>query len=298
MEFSLWPGANQSWPDLLEVAEYADAGRWRSVYVADHFMPSGQTGPDDGGPMLEATALLGALAGRTARVRLAPLVLSMTYRHPAVLAKWAATLDHASGGRLTLGLGAGWQINEHEFYGLELGAPGERVDRFAEGLEVITGLLTRPATTVTGKYYQIADAPAQPKPVQETLPLLVGGTGPRMLRLVARYADEWNQWSTPDTYPANAERLDAACESVGRDPATVHRSTQAVVLLSSDQARIDELTSRSPMPVLAGSTERIADAIGRWGEQGVHEVIVPDRALGAGAERRDALDTLTGIFFR
>ncbi len=143
----MWPGAAQPWPGLVDLARQADAGFWHCVYMFDHFMPSGYL-PEDETGMLEATGALAALAGSTTRVRLAPLVLSMTYRHPAVLANWAATVDHISDGRLTLGLGAGWQVNEHEHYGLELGRPGERVDRFAEGLTVIRGLLNQPRTTL------------------------------------------------------------------------------------------------------------------------------------------------------
>ncbi|QUR67823.1 LLM class flavin-dependent oxidoreductase [Mycobacterium spongiae] len=293
MRFSVWPGAGQPWCAMLDLARQADAGFWHCVYVADHFMansdrPDGETG------MLEATGAIAALAGATTRVRLAPLVLSMTYRHPAVLANWAATVDHASNGRLTLGIGTGWQVNEHDHYGLELGTPRELVDRFAEGLDVITGLLTTSRTTLTGRYYRLEDAPCDPKPVQSPLPLLIGGTGPRMLRLTARHAAEWNHWSSPGSFRATAERLDAACERVGRDPATILRSTQALTIVTScpdDEARAAARAARDRLPVLYGSPARIAEEVAVWRDEGVDEVIFPDRAM-ATDRRRDAFDAL------
>jgi alkanesulfonate monooxygenase SsuD/methylene tetrahydromethanopterin reductase-like flavin-dependent oxidoreductase (luciferase family) len=289
----VWPGAAQPWRDLLDLVRQADAGFWHCAYVADHFMASADH-PEGETRMLEATGVLAALAGATSRVRLAPLVLSMTYRHPAVLANWAATVDHISDGRLTLGLGAGWQVNEHEHYGLELGRPGERVDRFAEGLAVIHGLLNQPRTTVDGGYYRLTDAPCDPKPVQSPLPLLIGGTGPRMLRLIARYADEWNHWSAPGGFRETAEKLDAACEEVGRDPSAILRSTQALTILTDSPAgerQAAAIAEKAPLPVIYGTPARIADAVARWRDEGVDEVIIPDRAMPAD-RRRDAYDAL------
>ena len=293
MRFSVWPGAAQPWQDLVDLARQADAGFWHCVYMFDHFMP-GARHPDAEAGMLEATGVLAALATSTSRVRLAPLVLSMTYRHPAVLANWAATVDHISDGRLTLGLGAGWQVNEHEHYGLELGRPGERVDRFAEGLTVIRGLLNQPRTTFDGKHYRINDAPCDPKPVQSPLPLLIGGTGPRMLRLVARYADEWNCWSAPGSFRETADKLDAACEQVGRDPSTISRSTQALTIVTNSPAgerRAAAMAEKSPQPMIYGTPARIVEAVARWREEGVDEVIIPDRAMPAD-QRRDTYEAL------
>jgi len=188
VRFSVWPGAAQPWPELLELAQHADGGFWHAVYVADHFMAPGRSGPPD---MLEATGVLAALAAATSRLRLANLVLSMTYRHPAVLANYAATIDHISGGRLTLGLGAGWQVNEHEQYGLELGTPRERVDRFAEGLAVLTGLLNEPTANFTGRYYRLTDAVCEPKPLQSPLPLLIGASASYRSRRWPRLSRRW-----------------------------------------------------------------------------------------------------------
>ena len=149
MRFSVWPSLSQPWSDVVEVATHAEATGWDGVYVADHFMGDGERAGDTITPMLEATAGLAALAALTDRVRLGSLVFGITYRHPAVLAKWAATVDHISAGRLLLGVGAGWQENEHEQYGIELGPPGVRIDRFVEALDVLTGLLREPVTTVS-----------------------------------------------------------------------------------------------------------------------------------------------------
>lgn len=141
MLLSLWPNAQQPWDEIVAEARHADATGWHAVYLADHFMGDGGGFGAAEAPMLEATAGLAALAASTERVRLGPLVLGNTYRHPAVVANWAVTLDHVSHGRAVLGVGAGWQVNEHEQYGIELPPPGERITRFEEACQVLRGLL-------------------------------------------------------------------------------------------------------------------------------------------------------------
>ena len=240
MRFSIWPTLGQPWADVLEVTRHAEASGWDGVYVADHFM--GDAGGNFGAvesPMLEATAALPALAMATDRLRLGTLVLGNTYRHPAVLANWAATVDQLSGGRVLLGVGAGWQENEHAQYGIRLPPPGERIARFEEACHVWNGLLRQPATTFTGTYYQLTDAICEPKPVQTPLPLLIGGKGDRMLGVVARHADEWNMWGLADVIAERAAVLDRRCEAIGRDPATIKRSAQALVLLTDERARAE-----------------------------------------------------------
>lgn len=298
MRFSIWGQTNQSWTDLLDIAQYADGGSWRAFYAADHFMAHSDTA-EQRTDFHEATAIFAALAAATSRIRLAPLVLSMTFRHPAVLANWAATVDHVSQGRFTLGLGAGWQENEHQRYGLELGKPGPRVNRFSEGLQVITGLLNEQATTVNGEYYQLAEAISEPKPLQRPLPILIGATQPRMLGLTARYAREWNQWSTPGAFRDVSDRLDAAAEKIGRNPATIWRSTQARIIVTDSpqsEARAAETAATSPIPVLYGTADRIAEQMAPWAQEGVDEVILPDHLLGTGPARRDAYDALARAF--
>ena len=175
MDLSFWPLTSQSWPDLLAGAQHADDTGWHAVYVADHFMGVGAAGGRT--HWREATAQIAALAAATSRVRLSPLVLSATYRHPAVVANWAVAVDQISGGRLTLGLGAGWQENEHEQYGIDLGTPGERRRRFEEYLQVVRGLLDDEVTNFEGEWYQLRDARCDGEPVQARLPILVGAKG-------------------------------------------------------------------------------------------------------------------------
>lgn len=292
MRLSVWPSLNQPWSSVLEVARHADATGWDGVYVADHFMgDAGGPFPEDL-PTFEATAAMAALAAATTRVRIASLVLSATYRHPAVVAKWATTVDHISGGRLLLGVGAGWQENEHAQYGLRLGPPGERIARFVEHLRVLRGLLREERTTVEGSHYAVRDAIAEPKPVQASLPILIGGKGDRMLReVVPVFADEWNMWASPSLIAERRAYLDRSCEAVGRDPATIVTSTQALFFVVDDDAEGAALAERvAPRPVVAGTYERIAEIVAAYRDAGVDELIVPDFTLGTGAQKLEQLE--------
>ena len=296
MRFSIWPFASQPWADVLATARHAEATGWDGVYVADHFMANrGGASPEEA-PTLEAGTLLAALAAAVPRVRLGSLVFGNTYRHPAVLANMAATIDHVSGGRFTLGMGAGWQANEHEQYGIELPPTGPLVDRFGEALQVVTGLLRQERTTFAGEHYRLTDALCEPKPVQERLPVLVGASGEkRMLRLVAEHADAWNAWGLPGLIAHKSSVLDAHCEAVGRDPATVARTCQALVFVTDDDATADALVARAPAPAGAafgGTAERLAEIVAAYADAGVDELIVPDRALGVGAGKLERMDLL------
>lgn len=293
MRFSIWPSLTQPWADVLEVARHAEATGWDGVYVADHFMGSGGEFGPDVTPNLEATAALAALAMATERVRLATLVLGNTYRHPAVVANWATTVDHISGGRLLLGVGAGWQENEHEQYGIRLPPPGERIERFEEACQVLLGLLREERTTTHGAHYRLTDAVAEPKPLQRPLPLLIGGKGDRMMGVVARHADEWNMWGLAPTIAERSALLERRCESIGRDPATIRRSAQALVLLTDDRTKADEfLAGAGGRAAVAGTTDDVVDAVAAWQASGLDEVIVPDFALGKGAHRIERMDAI------
>jgi F420-dependent oxidoreductase-like protein len=293
MRFSIWPGLQQPWADVLEVAQHADATGWDGVYVADHFMGDGTSFGAVDTPTLEATAAVAALAAATERVRLGTLVLGNTYRHPAVLASWAATVDHVSAGRLLLGVGAGWQENEHEQYGITLPPPGERLARFDEACRILRGLLREERTTVHGDHYVVTDAVCEPKPVQDPLPLLVGGKGDRMLGIVAEHADEWNMWGLADVIAERAAVLDQRCEAIDRDPATIARSAQALVLLTDDRAAADRfLAGAGGRAAIAGTTDDVAEAVAAWEAVGLDEVIVPDFSLGRGAKKLDRMDAL------
>jgi alkanesulfonate monooxygenase SsuD/methylene tetrahydromethanopterin reductase-like flavin-dependent oxidoreductase (luciferase family) len=316
VRFSVWPNLMQPAADVLQVARHAEATGWDGVWVADHFMGDGAGFGAPESPTLEATAVVAALAAATTRVRIGPLVLGATYRHPAVVAKWAATVDHLSAatgpgdgggddsghaGRLVLGLGAGWQRNEHEQYGIELPPVGERVDRFREYCTAVTSLLTRPTTDLHGDWFDLTDARCEPKavpgPGRPGIPILIGGKGDRMLRIAARHADEWNMWGLPPLIEQRAAVLDRACESIGRDPAAIARSTQALLLPTDDGERARRfLEAVAPRAAVAGPMEQIVDTVAAWRDVGVDEVVVPDSPLGVGAERLDHLDALIDAF--
>ncbi len=207
------------------------------LFLVDHFY--GLTDVND--PTHEAYTMLAALAPFTQRMRLGIMVCGNTYRNPAFLLKQAVTVDHISNGRVDFGVGAGWTEREHEAYGFPFPSARERVDRFAEALEIWDLLQRQERTTYDGTYYQLLDAPFAPKPLQQPrLPLLIGGSGPRMARLAARYADIWNAVGTPEeTLPLN-QRIDAACAAEGRDPQTLVRSVSPRInLLASPEAFVD-----------------------------------------------------------
>ncbi len=293
MRLSIWPSLQQPWSDVVEVLAHAEATGWDGAYLADHFMGDGSGVAPVGTPTLEATAAIPAAAALTARLRIGSLVFGTTYRHPAVLANWAATTDHIAGGRLVLGVGAGWQVNEHAQYGIDLPPVRQRVDRFAECCEVITRLLREPSVGFEGRWFTLTDAVCEPKPVQARLPLLIGGRGDRMLGLVARWADEWNMWSTPSVLAERRHELHHRCDAIGRDPSAIRVSTQALVLLTDDRTRARELVDAvAPRPCVAGPPEEVAAFMADWVEAGVDEAIVPDVVLGRGTRRLDAMDAI------
>ncbi|MGH9018488.1 MAG: TIGR03560 family F420-dependent LLM class oxidoreductase, partial [Acidimicrobiales bacterium] len=255
MRFSVWPSPQRRWNDVSDIVVHCDSSGWDGAYFADHFMPDDPAGVPRDGAVLECWSVLGALAARTGRLRLGSLVSGNLYRHPAVVANAAATLDHISGGRFVVGLGAGWQVNEHAAYGIDLLDTGPRLDRFEESCAVISSLLSRTRTTFAGSSYAITDAPCDPKPVQARLPLLVGGSGEkRTMRIAAGYADEWNAWGTPEDYRRRSDILADHCAAVGRDPGAIARSTQALVFLSTDEGWLGrQRQAMSDRPCLLGT---------------------------------------------
>ena len=226
MRFSYWTGAGEPWEDLVAIADHVERTGWDGLWIGDHFMPpAGGFGdsPDDREGELrdthEAWTILAGLGARVPRIRIGPLVTGNTYRNPCVLAKMAATVDHISGGRVVLGLGAGWQENEHTAYGIELPPLAVRMDRLEEAAGIIKSLFTESRTDFEGRHYRVEGAPLAPKPIQSPLPLMIGGGGERRtLRITARFADEWNVWGTPEIMRHKMEVLDRHCDDVGRDP--------------------------------------------------------------------------------
>jgi alkanesulfonate monooxygenase SsuD/methylene tetrahydromethanopterin reductase-like flavin-dependent oxidoreductase (luciferase family) len=239
--FMSQPG--KPWAQILDEFQMAESLGFDHAWLVDHLVDT--DGPPESG-CLEGWTLLSAIAARTQRIRLGVLVSSNTFRNPALLLKEAVTVDHVSGGRVILGLGTGWHEEEHRRYGIDLPAPGERVDRFEEAAQVITSLMAQERTTFNGRYYRLDGAWLQPPPIQRPrIPILIAAHRPRMLRIAARYADQWDTFAAiPGTATAGVEsdladqmtRLDDACREIGRDPAEIRRSTWATreVLRSTD----------------------------------------------------------------
>lgn len=299
MKFSVWPNMRHAPSEVLDLASWLDANGWYGLWYADHYMTNTGDASIVPGDAHECWAVLPAVAAVTRRIRVGSLVAPTSVHHPAVLANRAATIDHISNGRMVLGLGAGWQINEHVAYGIELEPPGRRVDRFEEAIQIVRSLLANERTTFDGEIYRITDAPADPKPVQSPLPILVGTGGPRMLRIAARHADEWNTWGGPAMITGRHAAFVAACESVGRDPASMWVSAQALLFVTDDQAVVDgvatgPLAERS----IAGSVDFLVETLAGYAELGIDELIVPDFNLGGSSDaRRDALERLrTEVF--
>lgn len=218
------PPQHGTWAEFLAIWRAADEiDIFESAWTMDHFYP---LTPPVEGPHLESWAVLSAMAQATKRLRLGCMVNGMHYRHPAVTANAAATVDHISGGRFVLGMGAGWFELESDAYGIELGTLKQRFDRLDEGLEVITSLLQNDVTNFSGTYYQLTNARCEPKPVQKKLPIAVGGKGPnRTLRTVARWADHWDTIaSSPTEWQELNEVLLERCAEIGRDPSSILRS--------------------------------------------------------------------------
>jgi len=237
MDVSILINSNRPWDEVVRIAQAVDDAGAHAVYVPDHFMPNTEDDSIVDGPRLEAWTMLSALSQRTSSCRLGALVLGGTYRHPAVVANMVASLDTLSGGRAIAGLGAGWQVNEHAAYGIDLMSPRDRSDRFEESVHVVASLLREPRTTFEGRFFRLHDAPNQPAPVQERLPVLVAGKGEmRTLRTVAKYADVWHTWGTPESFAAKSGVLDERCAEVGRTPGDIKRASGFFVEDLSDGA--------------------------------------------------------------
>jgi len=284
MRFGFWIGAGHDWSTIKASAVKAEQTGWDGVWFADHFVPF--QGEYDG-PNHEVWSVLSGLAAVTSRVRLGPLVCGNTYRNPAILAKQAVTADHVSGGRIVLGLGAGWQENEHVAYGLEYGTFTDRFERLEEALQIIRSLRDNPRTDFDGARYQMVDAPLEPKPMG-AFPILIGGGGERKtLRMTAQYAEEWNVWATPEIMAHKSQVLDSHCERLDRDPAEIQRSAAALLFLCGDEAEADKVRSSGiARPCMIGTVSQLQEQVSEFAELGVDEIIIPDFNLG---ERSDEI---------
>jgi F420-dependent oxidoreductase-like protein len=271
--FGIVTDQNQPWPTLVERWQLFEALGFDSAWDCDHLIQPSRPN----GPYFEAWTLLAGLAARTERIRLGVLVSSNTFRHPAVLAKEAVTVDHISGGRLDIGLGAGWYEPEHARFGIDFPAAPLLVDRFREAVESIDGLLRDEITTYMGKHYQLNEAPSRPRPVQQPRPpLMLAGHRPRMLRIIARYADTWNSFGTVDEMRERNALLDDACATLGRDPKGIVRSLYGwAAMMPADPW---------------ASPDAFEDMVGRYAEAGVQEFLIDQPR----DDQQDVLERVAG----
>jgi probable F420-dependent oxidoreductase len=299
-DFSIPGESPLLWETLLGWAERAEALGLDSVWLSDHlFLDISRYGapPGDHG-CFDALVALAAIARRTSRVRLGTLTLCVPLRPATVLAKSLATLDVVSGGRLTVGLGAGWYEAELVAAGLSLERPGVRLARLAEAVQVVRGMFGGGPFSFDGTYEKAEQARCQPRPVQRPAPpVWVGGKGEKLVELAGRHADGWNTawiW-TPEDWAKRAALLDAACERAGRDPASVTRSVGLYALAGEDEAdlarRFRRLQELSPPGVLdkidlsewrqgrlVGTVEQVGEQVRQWEALGVSSLV-----LNAGA---------------
>ena len=272
------------WPDLRDAVLAAEAAGFDDVWVDDHLLADEGDWPD---PKLEGWTTLAALAAVTSRARLGHMVSANTLRNPGLVAKMATTVDHVSGGRAILGMGAGWFEREHAAFGFDFGAGmGERLDRLVEAVPLLRALLDGEEVTHEGRFYRFDHAVCAPRPVQARLPILIGGAGPRKtIPLIARWADMWNLYGSPVQVAAADGLLRAACEAAGRDEGEIERTVNLnVVIRPTREAAerawagwFDEHRPKGGDGTLdgAGSVADVAAALAAYREVGfTHPVMV------------------------
>ena len=297
-DFSFPDGRPVSWEGIAAWGKRAEQLGFDSIYVSDHFFLTLERygGSSDPYGSVDPLMALAALATATERVRLGTLVLGSGFRHPAMVAKSAVTIDHLSGGRLDLGLGAGWYEDEYRALGYDFGSLGQRFEILEESVEVLSLLFgEKEPVTWQGQHFHLDEAYCRPRPLQEPRPpLWIGGKGgPRLLRLVARRADGFNTvWAwTPEAYATRARALDELCEREGRDPRTVKRSVGLYTVLGEDERDVEERWRRIQAWVpgggfddadlaswgrdkLVGTPEQVLERMAAFAELGVEEMIV------------------------
>jgi probable F420-dependent oxidoreductase len=257
------------WPELAAMARRAEAVGFDSIWVGEHYLYRGDDRPERG--PWEAWSVLAGLAAITQRVRLGPLVACLNYHNPAVFAKTAVTVDEVSGGRLVLGVGAGWNRTEFDAFGIPF---DHRASRFEESFEIVRRLVSGERVTHRGRWHSTDDAVLLPTPSRRPT-LMVGSIGERVLSAALPHVDAWNSWfswygNTPDGLREKGSFVDAICERVGRDPATLGRS--ACVFVRTDGPL--ERPVRDDLPPVQGSDEQIAEGLRSIAEAGADEVIV------------------------
>jgi probable F420-dependent oxidoreductase len=261
------------WPEYVAMARRAEDVGFDTLWLGDHLLYRLADGSARGS--WEVWTMLAALAASTSRIRLGPLVASTAFHAPAMLAKLAATVDEVSGGRLVLGLGAGWNETEFEAFGFPF---DHRIDRFEEAFTIIRTLLREGAIDFDGRYYQARDCELLPRPARPGgPPILIGSSGPRMLRMTMPYADAWNVWyadtgNSPTGLQPFLARVDDACREVGRDPTKVERTVAVMVRLAGGQGRLMGDSKRGTIAPIGGEPAEIAAALLAYARLGVAEV--------------------------
>lgn len=277
------PPQNVTFQGLRETWKLIDSLGYDTAWTFDHFFPILS---DPSGPCYEGWIALAALACETSLAQLGVLVTGNTYRHPAVLAKMGATLDHTSGGRLIMGMGAGWFELEHAAYGIQFGSTAERIRRLDEAAEIIKRLWTEKQVTFEGRYYQLKEAYCEPKPLQQPRPpLMIGGSGEKlMLRVIARHADQWNTFGSPEVFRHKIEVLKEHCAAIGRDFGEIEVSWAGAALITESNDLKDDMVRRmaeafgAPPEMVAkgmlvGPVEEVRDRITDYIDAGVTHFI-------------------------
>lgn len=295
-----------SWDAVKRIAQTAERSGFDSVWVSDHLFLdwSKYGGSDEVHGSLECWTTMGGLVSSTERVRVGSLTTCNDFRSPALVAKMAASLDVLSGGRVDIGLGAGWYEPEYEAAGIEFSAPGDRIRRLGEATQIVRRLLRGEEVTLDGRFYQLDGAVVRPRPVQDPAPpVWLGGKGDFLVKTAARHADGWNfSWLTDfEAYRERAGFANRTCESLDRDPKTLKRSVGVYVLAGTDDAdaaaRFERLRNRTPEGVMqsatggpgvswdefrrsrvAGTVSEVVDRLGVLESLGVEEIVV---GLGA-----------------
>jgi F420-dependent oxidoreductase-like protein len=262
------PQQHTSWHEMLALWREIDALGYDTAWVFDHFLPIFS---DPTGPCLEGWTALAALATATSNVRIGSMVTGNTYRHPAVLAKMATTVDIISGGRLIFGIGAGWFELEHQEYGIAFHTTGARLRRLDEALDTIKLLWTEERASYSGKYFRLHNASFNPKPVQRPHPpILIGASGENVaLGIVAKHAQMWNSFGTPDVFRRKIARLEEHCRSIGRDPAAIEKSVllEGTLPLSDARRQIDEYAAVGVTHIIFSVTPADREWVQRFAEE-------------------------------